>query len=219
LGSNCNQSRNPRRDGWSSGLQSGTFRENYAQFMADHGLAVDYGVRRLDGGGSLWVCICDVFPDQAIATSTGAFLGITDGMWHNKSDRASKTAFELIDSRAILDKVAALPIGSFQFIDDPAHARHIGPTAQDFHSTFSLGTSHTSIGTGDSEGVALAAIQGLHQLVQERDAQINAQRLELLTLKERLVQLESLRDELNVVKRTLSQLAVGNALVAVRSTP
>jgi transcriptional antiterminator len=82
-----------------------------------------------------------------------------------------------------------------------------------------LGTSQTSIGTGDSEGVALAAIQGLHQLVQERDAQINAQRLELLTLKERLVQLESLRDELNVVKRTLSQLAVGNALVAVRSTP
>jgi hypothetical protein len=33
-------------------------------------------------------------------------------------------------------------------------------------------TSQTSIGTGDSEGVALAAIQGLHQLVQERDARI-----------------------------------------------
>jgi hypothetical protein len=89
-------------NGWSTDGLAGSFRKNYAQFMADHGLAVDYGVRRDDGGGSLWVCICDVFPDQAIATSTGAFLGITDGMWHNKSDRASKTAFETIDSRAIL---------------------------------------------------------------------------------------------------------------------
>jgi hypothetical protein len=48
----------------------------------------------------------------------------------------------------------------------------MGPTAQDFSAAFGLGDSDTSIGTVDAEGVALAAIQGLYQIVQEKDAEI-----------------------------------------------
>ena len=46
------------------------------------------------------------------------------------------------------------------------------PMAQDFHAAFGLGVSDKLIDTIDPDGVALAAIQGLHALVQEKDAEI-----------------------------------------------
>ncbi|GIW09484.1 MAG: hypothetical protein KatS3mg061_0541 [Dehalococcoidia bacterium] len=49
---------------------------------------------------------------------------------------------------------------------DPA-SRHLGPMAQDFFAAFGVGTDDTSIATIDLDGVALAAIQGLFQHVQE----------------------------------------------------
>ena len=48
----------------------------------------------------------------------------------------------------------------------------MGPMAQDFHAAFGLGVSDKLIDTIDPDGVALAAIQGLHALVQEKDAEI-----------------------------------------------
>ena len=44
--------------------------------------------------------------------------------------------------------------------------------AQDFMAAFGLGDDDKSIGMQDADGVALAAIQGLHQLVQKNDAPI-----------------------------------------------
>ena len=61
--------------------------------------------------------------------------------------------------------------------------RHLGPTAQDFYRAFSLGQDDRHIASLDSSGVALAAIQGLYGLVQEKDTQIVA-------LEERLDELE-----------------------------
>ena len=46
--------------------------------------------------------------------------------------------------------------------------------AQDFRAAFGLGHDDTTISTVDSAGVALAAIQGLHHLVQKKDARIAA---------------------------------------------
>ena len=54
---------------------------------------------------------------------------------------------------------------------DPSN-KHIGPMAQDFHAAFELGTDDKTINTSDAQGVALAAIQGLYQLLQEKDAEI-----------------------------------------------
>jgi len=48
----------------------------------------------------------------------------------------------------------------------------MGPMAQDFWAAIGLGDSDKSITTVDADGVALAAIQGLHQVVQERDQRI-----------------------------------------------
>ena len=74
--------------------------------------------------------------------------------------------------------------------------RHIGPMAQDFHAAFNVGEDEKYITTGDAHGVAMAAIQGLHELVKEKDAQIDAQDAEIETLKKRLTDLETLVERL-----------------------
>jgi len=49
---------------------------------------------------------------------------------------------------------------------DPS-IRHIGPMAQDFYGAFSYGEDNKYINTLDADGVALAAIQGLYEVVKE----------------------------------------------------
>ena len=78
-----------------------------------------------------------------------------------------------MDARDILARVAALPVTHWSYRNEPG-VRRIGPVAQDFHAAFGLGSDDKTIATGDETGVALAAIQGLHQLVQEKDARIDA---------------------------------------------
>lgn len=78
-----------------------------------------------------------------------------------------------MDARDILARVAALPVTQWSYRNEPG-VRRIGPVAQDFHAAFDLGSDDKTIATGDETGVALAAIQGLHQLVQEKDARIDA---------------------------------------------
>jgi len=89
------------------------------------------------------------------------------------SDRNVKENFTTIDPQEVLSRVAALPITEWSFKMDAA-ARHIGPTAQDFHAAFEVGADDKHIATVDEEGVALAAIQGLNQKVEAKDAQIRA---------------------------------------------
>jgi len=95
------------------------------------------------------------------------------------------------DPRDILARVAALPVTQWSYRNEPG-VRRIGPVAQDFHAAFGLGNSDKTIATGDESGVALAAIQGLHQLMQEKDAKIDAQARELQQLQDRLSRIEAL---------------------------
>jgi hypothetical protein len=87
------------------------------------------------------------------------------------SDRNLKENFGETDPLEVLAKVAALPITSWSFKQSPGE-RHLGPMAQDFYSSFGLGTDERHIAVLDEGGVALAAIQGLNQRLQEKDAQI-----------------------------------------------
>ncbi|WP_159903302.1 hypothetical protein [Salinirussus salinus] len=56
---------------------------------------------------------------------------------------------------------------------DRDDGRHIGPMAGDFHSTFDFGDDEETIATVDADGVALAAIQGLSQKLNEKTDQID----------------------------------------------
>src|SRR5262249_11428245 len=79
-----------------------------------------------------------------------------------------------------------------------ASIRHMGPMAQDFAAAFGLGENDTTISTVDAQGVALAAIQGLHSLVKDQQAQLDqlrtensAQQAQIADLQARLAALES----------------------------
>jgi hypothetical protein len=67
----------------------------------------------------------------------------------------------------VLAKVAALPITQWSFKEFPG-ARHLGPMAQDCHAAFGVGLDDKHIATVDADGVALAAIQGLNEKVEDR---------------------------------------------------
>ena len=56
------------------------------------------------------------------------------------SDRALKTGVSVVAPQDILDRVAALPIASWEYKAAPG-VRHVGPMAQDFHAAFGLGDS------------------------------------------------------------------------------
>jgi hypothetical protein len=121
----------------------------------------DYWVRFWSNAGRL------------IDTSTGAHL-TTGGVWTNDSDREAKENFAPVDGQAVLARLAAVPIQTWNYkAEDPA-VRRMGPTAQDFYAAFGLGEGKRHISTIDADGVALAAIQGLYEQVQEQAARIQA---------------------------------------------
>jgi hypothetical protein len=106
--------------------------------------------------------------------------------WVNASDRNLKQNFAPVDAAAVLAKVVALPVQSWDYKAQPDE-KHIGPVAQDFHAAFGLnGVDDKHIATVDEGGVALAAIQGLNEKLETENAE----------LKQRLAKLESLVDQM-----------------------
>lgn len=119
------------------------------------------------------------------STTNGATLASGSGSWTMLSDRNAKSDLEPVNARSVLDKVVALPVTTWRYKSQDAAIRHIGPMAQDFKAAFGVGESDTGITTVDAEGVALAAIQGLNQKLEET-------RAENADLKEQLKQLKAL---------------------------
>ena len=106
--------------------------------------------------------------------------------WINASDRNLKQDFASIDAQAVLARVAALPVTTWSYKTQPEQ-KHLGPVAQDFHAAFGLGEDDTSISTVDESGVALAAIQGLNQKLNDKDVEIQDLKRSVADLK-KLVQ-------------------------------
>ena len=71
--------------------------------------------------------------------------------------------------------------------------RHVRPAAQHFHAAFGLGANDTTIATVDANFVALAAIQGLNEKVEERSQMLKAENAEL---RQELAQLKVMMTEL-----------------------
>ena len=104
--------------------------------------------------------------------SAGVLLAAGGNAWSAVSDKAYKENFALVDARNILEKLSEMPVGQCNLASQDPSIQHMGPTAQDFHAAFGLGESDTLITSLDTDGVAIAAIQGLYQLTQKRDAEI-----------------------------------------------
>lgn len=100
------------------------------------------------------------------------------GTWTNVSDRHKKENFTPLDETALLDRVDRLPITRWNYKGDPA--KHIGPVAQAFYRTFGLGDDDKAISTLDPAGIALAAIQGISQRLNNA-TEVSAKQREALT--------------------------------------
>jgi trimeric autotransporter adhesin len=103
------------------------------------------------------------------------------------SDRSAKENFVPVSPVKVLEKVSSLPISQWNFIGGQPDVQHIGPMAQDFHDAFGLnGPDDKHISLTDEGGVALAAIQGLNQKLEDqlksRDAAIQQLKARLETL-------------------------------------
>jgi hypothetical protein len=116
--------------------------------------------------------------------------------WVNASDRNSKEAFAAINPRTVLEQVSALPITQWKYKVDAEGTEHLGPMAQDFHAAFGLnGPDDKHIATVDEEGVALAAIQGLNQKLDELKSELDSRNEENARLKARLDRMERLLEQ------------------------
>jgi len=119
------------------------------------------------------------------AQTTGVFVAGGSGTWSSVSDRNAKANVEPVDAQRVLDRVAALPISTWNYRTQESGIRHLGPMAQDFRSAFGLGENDTTIATVDAQGVALAAIQGLNAKV---EALLAAKDREIAALEARIAE-------------------------------
>ena len=102
------------------------------------------------------------------AATGGVFLPASGTSWAAISDRNVKKDFAPVDSLAILEKLAGIPITQWHYQwEDSGLTPHIGPMAQDFKAAFYPGRDDKSITTQESDGVALAAIQGLNHKLEQ----------------------------------------------------
>lgn len=129
-----------------------------------------------------------------IFSNSGATLGVQLGAnatsWSALSDRDAKKDFAPVDGREVLRKLVEMPVQSWRYKwDEAGSTPHLGPIAQEFKAAFYPGRDDKSISTLEFDGVELAAIQGLHALVKEKDAKITA-------LEQRLADIEAKLDKL-----------------------
>ncbi|GAC1658443.1 MAG: hypothetical protein NVS9B1_18330 [Candidatus Dormibacteraceae bacterium] len=123
---------------------------------------------------------------------TRKVVGIADaGM--SLSDREAKRAIRPVDVEAVLAAALALPIATWSYLGEAPTTTHMGPMAQDFAGHFGLGDDPRRIANVDAQGVALAAIQGLHRGLRTQVEQIGALGAELEVLRARVAELEAER--------------------------
>lgn len=150
------------------------------RLLTRNGRSVSMFVR--DSNGSL------VFQPQNLTAGTDRLVvggGVggnatlsNGGSWNNASSRTFKERFASVDPLAVLAGVLDLPILRWNYIGS-SEGTHMGPMAEDFKAVFDLAGNGKSIATVDADGVALAAIQGLHQKLEAENAELR-RRLEAL---------------------------------------
>lgn len=119
------------------------------------------------------------------AGTVGAQLAAGATSWSVLSDRTQKKDFAPVDGREVLRKLDGVPVQAWRYKwDEAGSTPHLGPIAQEFKAAFFPGRDDKSISTLEFDGVELAAIQGLHALVKEKDARITA-------LEQRLADIEA----------------------------
>ena len=136
--------------------------------------------------------------------------------WACSSDRNLKENFQPVDVAGVLQRVAGLPLYLWNAKGTDPNVKHLGPTAQDFMAAFALGNSDKMIGMQDADGIALAAIQGLNQRLEEQRQSLDEQQQRIAELEDSVLQLETLRSEIAVLRQALTALQKGRMMPVAR---
>jgi hypothetical protein len=134
------------------------------------------------------------------------YLPANGAGWTCSSDRNLKENWTGVNNKEVLAALSQIPIAEWNM--KGSTVTHIGPAAQDFYAAFGVGEDDTHINTVDAQGVALAAVQGLYQTMQD----------EIAARDTRIVQLEARLDRLEhgaPASPTVTVLLVIAALSAV----
>lgn len=123
--------------------------------------------------------------------TAGMKLSSGSSTWVTLSDRNLKRNIRPVDVRDVLFKLSKVPISQWSYKAQDPSIEHIGPMAQDFYAAFGLDEDDRHISTVDADGVALAAIQGLYEIIQERDVETAELRVENSALRQRVDDLEA----------------------------
>lgn len=153
---------------------------------------------RIDAGAGDNAIRVDGSGEVGLGTATpGARLhvmgdAIVEGDFTAGSSRDIKHAFEPVEPKQVLGRLLELPITEWSYRSGQPGIRHMGPVAEDFSAAFALGRDDRHVSPVDLSGVAFAAIQGLHEVVRERDAEIEGLHKSRDELAARLEALENL---------------------------
>jgi len=130
-----------------------------------------------------WVARCSggVYFYTNAAMTTGVYVAAGGGSWASVSDRDLKENFKPVDGAEVLNKLAAMPIQTWNYKSQDRTIRHIGPVAQDF-AGFGVGEDDKHITTIDADGIAFAAIQELNKKLEKLEAENRELRQRIETL-------------------------------------
>lgn len=148
-----------------------------------------------DANASIRVATTNNTADEIMTLDTNGNLTIS-GLLTEASDKNVKENFKAVDSVAVLEQIVNMPITMWSYISDEDGTLHMGPMAQDFYAAFGLGVDNKHIAPLDANGVAFAGIQGLFELFQAQDAELDALQQENDELKMRIDELEAAVDAL-----------------------
>jgi hypothetical protein len=109
------------------------------------------------------------------------------------SSRERKENLAPVDVQELLLRLVEIPVTTWNYRSQNPAIRHIGPMAEDFNVLMDGlgGEGEEYINMLDANGVALAAIQGLHELSQEQAARIEALEVENAALRSQMDDLEA----------------------------
>lgn len=128
--------------------------------------------------------------DATLVINPGGGVTVSGALTQGSS-RAIKHAFEPVGPEEVLDKVSSLQVSRWQYRADDSGAKHIGPTAEEFHRAFGLGKDDKHIAPADVAGVAVLSVQALRQRVVEQAAEIERIRSQGENVAQRLARLEA----------------------------
>ena len=120
---------------------------------------------------------------------------IISGTLVQSSDRNRKKNLKPVDTRNVLDRLAKMPVYTWQFDNEESGVTHMGPTAQDFRAAFGLGYDDKSIAPVDTAGASLAGIKALNQKLAEKNQRIERLEVKINRLTESLLAMERRLEE------------------------